>query len=709
MNPILSFHCKLFINFLLLLFASAFTHNNLFAQNVGIGTGTPNASAILDISAADKGLLVPRFNITNVSAAAPVATPATGLLVYNTNAAITGGSGKGFYYWNGTAWTKLQEGAASGGSGWLTTGNAGTVDGINYIGTTDNVPLNIRINNQNAGRIDSAGNIILGYLAGNSNTGFGNVAIGKNALYSNTTRSNLVAIGDSALYNNGIGASGILAAAGNTAIGSKALYSNRTGNLNTANGIKTLYSNTSGYHNTANGASALYSNTTGFGNIANGYNALYSNTTGYGNTVNGYQALYSNTTGRGNTANGYLALYFSTEGSDNTANGSNALYYNTTGIYNTATGSNALFTNADGNNNTANGYKALYSNTFGGENTANGASALYFNTSGAYNVANGSQALYSNTTGRGNTANGASALYLNTSGGNNTANGASALAVNTTGGDNTADGESALVSNTTGYRNTANGARSLHSNTTGYNNSANGYEALYSNTTGYNNSAHGESALHSNTTGRGNTTNGRYALYYNTTGNFNTGIGYNTFPSGFEALDNYTALGFGAGSAASASNMVEIGNTSVSVIRGQVGFTTYSDARIKDNVQDNIPGLSFIKLLRPVSYNLNIHRQNQIMFDIAKPDTTNWDGKYDIEKIRMTGFLAQEVDEAAKKVGYDFSGVVKPQNDKDLYSLRYSEFVVPMAKAIQEQQAMIEELKKQNELLQKRIEQLENK
>jgi hypothetical protein len=65
----------------------------------------------------------------------------------------------------------------------------------------------------------------------------------------------------------------------------------------------------------------------------------------------------------------------------------------------------------------------------------------------------------------------------------------------------------------------------------------------------------------------------------------------------------------------------------------------------------------------------------------------------------QTGFLAQEVEEAARLVGFDFSGVDKPRNEKDLYGLRYAEFVVPLVKAIQEQQAMIEKLQREIEAL----------
>ena len=75
----------------------------------------------------------------------------------------------------------------------------------------------------------------------------------------------------------------------------------------------------------------------------------------------------------------------------------------------------------------------------------------------------------------------------------------------------------------------------------------------------------------------------------------------------------------------------------------------------------------------------------------------------------MTGFIAQEVEQAAKEVGYDFSGVRAPENKDELYSIGYSEFVVPLVKAVQEQQKMIEELQKQNAEMQKEIDELKKK
>lgn len=68
-----------------------------YAQT-GIGTVTPNASAKLEIAASDKGLLIPRMTANQKSA---ISNPANGLLIYQTDAPA------GFYFWNGSAWTKL--------------------------------------------------------------------------------------------------------------------------------------------------------------------------------------------------------------------------------------------------------------------------------------------------------------------------------------------------------------------------------------------------------------------------------------------------------------------------------------------------------------------------------------------------------------------------------------------------------------------------
>src|SRR3989338_6876078 len=127
----------------------------LFAQNVGIGTSTPAASAKLHIVDANRGLLIPNVSLVNVTnGVTPVATPATGLLVWNTNAAVTGGSGTGYYYWDGAAWVRL---LSSQSNDWALLGNAGTNPATNFLGTTDNQSLVFRTNNTERFRITTSG------------------------------------------------------------------------------------------------------------------------------------------------------------------------------------------------------------------------------------------------------------------------------------------------------------------------------------------------------------------------------------------------------------------------------------------------------------------------------------------------------------------------------------------------------------------------
>ena len=57
-----------------------------------------------------------------------------------------------------------------------------------------------------------------------------------------------------------------------------------------------------------------------------------------------------------------------------------------------------------------------------------------------------------------------------------------------------------------------------------------------------------------------------------------------------------------------------------------------------------------------------------------------------------TGLIAQEVEEASKSLGYDFSVNVQPQSEKGYYSLRYSDLVVPLINAVQIPSRQNEEL-----------------
>ncbi len=214
----------------------------------------------------------------------------------------------------------------------------------------------------------------------------------------------------------------------NTKIGTEALHSNTTGYENIALGYRTLYSNISGYNNTATGYQALFNNTQAYDNVAIGHTALYSNLTGRYNTAIGCQALYFNTSSN-NVACGSLALYKNTDGYRNTACGRESLYSNTTGYFNNAYGSWALYSNTTGIYNIAYGAGAMYKNTTGNYNTVYGIYALYDNTAGEFNTAYGSWALYK-VTGSGNVGigycaglyeTGSNAFYVNNQDRTNTA------------------------------------------------------------------------------------------------------------------------------------------------------------------------------------------------------------------------------------------------------------------------------------------------
>ena len=159
-------------------------------------------------------------------------------------------------------------------------------------------------------------------------------------------------------------------------------------------------------------------------------------------------------------------------------------------------------------------------------------------------------------------------------------------------------------------------------------------------------------------------------------GNYNTGLGYGA-DVGSGGLTNATSVGYIA--SVTASNQVIIGNTNVTSIGGQVIWTAFSDERIKTNIQKNVPAVAFINLLQPVTYRFNHRKENELLG--IKSDTAEWSDKHDIEKIIFTGFLAQQVDSAAKSIGYDFDGVDRHGN---IWGLRYAEFVPSLANLVQE-------------------------
>ncbi len=376
---------------------------------------------------------------------------------------------------------------------------------------------------------------------------------------------------------------------------------------------------------------------------------------------------------------------------------------------NTVFGNQALADNTSGNNIVAIGLNALNRNIDGDMNTAIGASALALNETSNYNTAVGYAALYYNVSGTGNnTAVGNRALKFNLSGSNNTAVGYHALR-NSLGFQNVAIGSYAMDEGTGNYA-TAVGYQSLERVSGAYN-SAFGHRALQNTTSGEHNTAAGHRALADNTTGQGNTSVG-YASGVNNNDMVNTTF-VGKWAYAVDAAGISNSGSFGYNSRVNASNQLRFGNSSVNDIGGHAAWSNLSDERFKNNVRDDVAGLDFIMKLRPVTYNLDAHKlagflqedrkideDGNVLYEKSQVDIKARDEK---SAVTQTGFIAQQVEKAANEAGFDFSGIVKPENEKSHYSLRYSEFVVPMVKAMQEQQAIIEQQQQQINDLQRQV------
>jgi hypothetical protein len=205
-------------------------------------------------------------------------------------------------------WRPMLDSTASISSAWSLTGNAGTNSAINFLGTTDNVALRLRINNIRYGyfrplgstvSLDSnyVGQIYLGHYAGNKDTleADGNLAIGNYAMYnypSSASQRNgaSIAIGHMALYSYVGGGS-----EANTAIGWRSMAKNETGYRNVGIGLNTLHNLKSGLRNTGLGTFAGEWHSVGSDNTFVGESSARLSTGGTLNVALGNSSGYSMT------------------------------------------------------------------------------------------------------------------------------------------------------------------------------------------------------------------------------------------------------------------------------------------------------------------------------------------------------------------------------------------------------------------------------
>lgn len=234
---------------------------NGITDNIGLGTNSPNTSSSLELASDIRGLLINRVLLVSRDNATPITTPATGLLVYNTNTSGTApfDVSPGFYYWDGTVWVAMD---GRGGRDWSLLGNSGTDAAVNFLGTTDAQDVRFRTNNTERLRIAAGGNVGI-----NHNT-FNNVGLtvdsGSNAFAIVGLSSNTAAIFGS---NNDVGY-GVLGES-DSGNGVRGFSNNSIGTLGVSINSHGVYGQTA-----FTGGPFLTGGAVGWGNGANGANGV---------------------------------------------------------------------------------------------------------------------------------------------------------------------------------------------------------------------------------------------------------------------------------------------------------------------------------------------------------------------------------------------------------------------------------------------------
>ncbi|MEZ4960183.1 MAG: tail fiber domain-containing protein [Saprospiraceae bacterium] len=515
-------------------------------------------------------------------------------------------------------------------------------------------------------------------------------------------------------HTDGISAgSNISTGVGNAIYGEEAGYSLTTGSYNSLMGFQAGYSLTSADSSVMVGAYAGHNTTTGSKNIFVGFESGYSNTVGYNNIFLGTMAGYKNTTGYNNIAIGEEAGSTITTGFNNIMIGEHAYSTSlemtgrdnifigndidncTSGSYNVAIGQDYCGASiSTGSYNVLYGLGAGYDVNTGNWNTLIGANAGENTKYSSYNTFLGSYAGWDNNrtndpdNANYNTYIGDSCGYYNREGQYNVGIGADAGPPTTYDdyGYNTYIGADIKIYNSNitiiGYG--ANASKQYNVGIGAYSNMLKtgaigiGYSAYINGTyglgVGYESNVSGDYGIgigyQSNVASNHGIAIGKNAA---ASGSYSIALGSGATATGY----NSAAIGYGA--AVSGNHEIVFGNTSTTTIGGTVDFTALSDGRFKTNIQENVAGLDFIRQLRPVTY--------QLMADDGRQTDASLDGK---TVHRQSGFIAQEVEQAAQHCNFEFSGIdYREQLDK--YGLRYAEFVVPLVKAVQELQPKIEQ------------------
>ncbi len=254
-------------------------------------------------------------NLAGTISAANLSGTYGGTVSFTNNGDSFTGNGSGLTGLNASQLTSGTVPATALSNAWKTTGNAGTTAGVNFVGTTDNQPLELHVNSQRALRLtpDSSTNnspdIIGGSPVNAVGAGLVGVTIGGGgaAVYGGLPATNL-ALGD---FNTIAGGWGNTTGSTNFDVSEATIAG---GGQNTASGISSFIGG--GAFNVANGNNATVAG--GLQNRAN-YHAFVGS--GYANTADGIEAMIGG--GRGNNIQTNTVNFVIGGGYGNTVQGNN--------------------------------------------------------------------------------------------------------------------------------------------------------------------------------------------------------------------------------------------------------------------------------------------------------------------------------------------------------------------------------------------------
>ena len=377
----------------------------------------------------------------------------------------------------------------------------------------------------------------------------------------------------------------------------------------------------------------------------------------------------STMSGNANTAIGDLALNANTSGYDNTANGVNALFYNTNGSFNMADGVQALNYNTSGSDNTADGFRALFQNTSGSNNIALGYEAGFNLTTGSSNIDIGNEG-FSTDANIIRIGSGQSQTFI-------------AGVINGNGGG---------LTNINASKLTSIGNNNIFVGSAG--NAAN---------SGSDNTAMGAQALTNNTSGTGNTAFGFGALQ-SATGNFNFGYGYLAGSGLTTGANNVDIAAAGQSSDNAFIRIGTPGIQSATYIAGVSGATAASGVAVYVNSSGQLGTLTSSR-----RYKQDIQGMDQAsdVLYALKPVTFKYKPGIDPQGIPQFGLVAEEVEKVAPDlVAHDDQGKVYTVRYQAVDAMLLNEFLKEH-RTVQEQSTEIQNLKQQNDSLEKRLNELE--